>query len=58
MQMALSNDFRKRARNAANPYGDGRTSDRVMEIIRNVLVRDGIEIKKKFYDINAEELYI
>lgn len=56
IQKALDEGFRKQARGSANPYGDGGTSGRVLAIIRRFLLDGGIDIKKKFYDINYEVL--
>lgn len=56
IQKALDAGFREQARDAANPYGDGETSGRVLDVIRRFLLGGGIDIKKKFYDIDYEVL--
>ena len=38
-------------KNEINPYGDGYTSNKVNDIICNVLLNENIDLKKKFYDI-------
>lgn len=52
---ALSTEFREIARTVINPYGDGNTSAKIVDIIREWLTVRGIDIKKKFYDINFDE---
>lgn len=35
-----------------NPYGDGRTSEKIVEILKDFLLKENIDLKKKFYDIS------
>jgi GDP/UDP-N,N'-diacetylbacillosamine 2-epimerase (hydrolysing) len=51
LEMAQSQEFRARAASAVNPYGDGKTSKRICEIIKNILYAGTIDLKKGFYDI-------
>lgn len=51
LDRACSPDFRAMAAKAVNPYGDGNTSGKICEIIKNTLLSGGIDLKKKFYDI-------
>jgi GDP/UDP-N,N'-diacetylbacillosamine 2-epimerase (hydrolysing) len=51
VQTALSQDFQLKAKRTLNPYGDGHATDRITRAIRN-LTEEGINLKKKFYDIN------
>lgn len=51
LDRACSPDFRALAAKAVNPYGDGNTSGKICEIIKNTLLSGGIDLKKKFYDI-------
>lgn len=51
LQRALSAEFRKSLTVMQNPYEKEGTSDKVVEIIGNVL-DNGIEMKKSFYDIS------
>lgn len=53
MDKALSDEFRHIAANAVNPYGAGDTSLRIVECIKKHLCV-GIDLKKKFYDIEFE----
>lgn len=50
LQEALSEEFRKSLTGMQNPYEKEGTSDKIVEIIGNVL-DNGIEMKKTFYDI-------
>lgn len=47
---ALSPEFRKIASKSINPYGDGKTSEKIVKIIKKVFGKP-IDLKKKFYDI-------
>lgn len=51
LDRACSPEFRARAAKAVNPYGDGNTSGKICEIIKDTLLSGGIDLKKKFYDI-------
>ena len=50
MKKALSSDFRNYCRQVVHPYGDGNTSEKIINIIKNRLI-SGISLKKSFYDI-------
>ncbi len=52
LQKALSAEFRKSLTVMQNPYEKEGTSNKVVEIIGNVL-DNGIDMKKTFYDINV-----
>lgn len=52
LQKALSEKFRRNLAMMQNPYEKEGTSDKIVEIISNVL-DNGIEMKKTFYDINV-----
>jgi GDP/UDP-N,N'-diacetylbacillosamine 2-epimerase (hydrolysing) len=49
MRLALSNEFKDKARHTINPYGDGNTSAKITETIVSYLAKP-IDIKKKFYN--------
>lgn len=51
IKKALSESFRKTLENIVNPYGDGNTSDRIIEITSNFLLKNKLQLQKKFYDI-------
>ncbi len=48
---ALSAEFRQSIQDAVNPYGDGNTSDKIVKTVKEFLLDNKIDIKKKFYDI-------
>ena len=50
VEKALSPEFRKIAAKAINPYGDGKTSMKIVKIIKEFLSKP-IDLKKRFYDI-------
>lgn len=54
MRRALSPEFKQVARNTANPFGDGRASERIMAVIYSFLGTPRENIKKVFYDISFE----
>lgn len=54
IKVALSDKFQCKSKTTINPYGDGKTSDKVIDIIKDFLLRDKINLKKQFYNINFE----
>ncbi len=38
-----------------NPYGDGHTSEKIVEILKEYMSLDHIDLKKKFYDLPGRE---
>lgn len=54
ISLALTDKFKDKARNTVNPYGDGNTTEKVVGIIKDLLLNDKIDIRKKFYDIDLE----
>ena len=52
IEKAESDSFRMEIKNLANPYGDGNTSEKIIDAIKDYLLNDKIDIKKKFYDID------
>lgn len=53
LQKALSLEFWNKVVNVINPYEKAETSDKIIQTISEALEK-GINIKKKFYDINIE----
>lgn len=51
LERACSPAFRARAAAAVSPYGDGNTSGKIREIIKQMLLSGKIDLKKRFYDI-------
>ena len=54
IEKALSPEFRAFAGRVENPYGDGEASARIVSIIKDFLLSEKIELKKKFYDLKME----
>lgn len=54
MQTAVSDSFRETLRTTVNPYGDGKTSEKIVQILRKEFIQKEISLKKKFYDIDFE----
>lgn len=52
IELAASKEFRNQLVNVENPYGDGNTSGKIVEILKDRLLNETIDLKKKFYDIN------
>lgn len=50
MEEAQSPQFMALARAAENPYGDGRTSEVIVEVLKESLLDKEINLMKKFYD--------
>lgn len=48
--LALNNEFKNKARRTVNPYGDGNTSVKIVDTIKEFLLEDRIALQKKFYD--------
>ena len=54
MHMASSEEFRSIAQSVTNPFGDGTTSEKMIEILKEKLCKP-INIEKDFYDIHFED---
>jgi len=54
IEKALSFEFREYVKDTNNPYGDGFVSDKILMHIKDAL-NQGIELKKKFYDVQFAE---
>ncbi|KJS88806.1 MAG: UDP-N-acetylglucosamine 2-epimerase [Peptococcaceae bacterium BICA1-8] len=50
VELALSDGFRNKAKNTVNPYGDGKTSEKIVDTIKDFILNDKVNLKKKFYD--------
>lgn len=55
LNKALSDEFKDKIVQVKNPYEGDRTSDRIVEVIHKALCH-GIDIKKKFFDIETDEI--
>lgn len=52
MNKAATPDFKETAQKVVNPFGDGSTSDKMVEILKNLLSGE-ISVKKDFYDLKG-----
>ncbi len=50
MRRALEPGFRESCRSAANPYGDGRTSENIFAVLRDFLWNGKLTLQKDFFD--------
>ena len=48
VKKALSSSFKKKCKKIKNPYGDGKSSTRILKILKNL--KYPLEIKKDFYE--------
>lgn len=51
LNLAQSKEFQLKAAATVNPYGEGNTSERICQIIKNTLLANTVDLKKVFYDI-------
>lgn len=49
-QLALSRSFREKAKRVVNPYGDGESSLKIIDTIKDIFEQEQVELKKTFYD--------
>lgn len=54
IELAQSSEFCEKARKTINPYGDGNSSDKIVNVIKNYVLIDKIKLKKQFYNIQFE----
>ncbi len=50
IEKASTDSFVKAAIETVNPYGSGNTSDKVIEVVKNYVLNEKFNLKKKFYD--------
>lgn len=53
--LALSDKFAHETKKTVNPYGNGDTSNKVVEVIKDCVINNKIDLKKKFYDCVVEQ---
>jgi UDP-hydrolysing UDP-N-acetyl-D-glucosamine 2-epimerase len=46
IEYALSEEFRKKIRGMKNPYGDGKSSERIVNILKNIAIDEKLLMKK------------
>jgi len=54
LELACSGPFRQKAAMVKNPYGDGKSSERIYSILKKTLTKGPIDLEKQFYDIPFE----
>lgn len=53
IKLAMSEDFIEIARNVKNPYGNGQTSRKIVDVIKEFILNDKVDLKKKFFDLEV-----
>lgn len=51
IKKAMSMEFKQVLKNTVNPYEDVNTSDKIIEVIKKYMLKEKIELKKTFYDM-------
>lgn len=51
IETVMTPKFQEKVKYAVNPYGNGNTSDLIINISKDFLINNKINIKKKFYDL-------
>lgn len=54
MQKALTPKFQRTAKNVMKPFGDGKTSEKILPLIKNFLNDSDINMKKTFFDLTFD----
>jgi GDP/UDP-N,N'-diacetylbacillosamine 2-epimerase (hydrolysing) len=54
VSIALTDEFKNKAKYAINLYGEGNTSGRIVKTIKEFIFKNKISLKKQFYDIHFE----
>jgi len=55
IKKAMTPEFMKIAIETENPYGSGNTSGKILNLIKEFLLCNKIDTKKKFYDVRIED---
>lgn len=56
MEACQRPDFQDMLKTLENPYGNGETSKKILAILKEYLLGNKIELKKKFYDLDLREV--
>lgn len=51
IQKGKSETFLEQIKNVSNPYGDGNTSDKIVETLKKLFQNGRMQVMKKFYDL-------
>lgn len=54
IQLAMTDKMKNLIMKSMNPYGDGHTSEKIVEKIKEVLFVKGVKLKKAFYDVDIK----
>ena len=54
ISQAMNSSFREKLAFIESPYGDGNTSEKIADVLKEFYANDKIHIKKRFYDIEFE----
>lgn len=57
IKIAISDRHKERCKQVASPYGDGHSAKRIAEKVVDVILNEGIDIKKRFYDLDCLEVF-
>lgn len=55
IKIAQSTEFREIAKKVTNPYGNGNTSDAILEILKERFAECPLNLKKKFFDLDISK---
>lgn len=48
---AMSKDFREQIVKVSNPYGDGNTSEKIVDITKEFMLNNRLKVQKRFFDL-------
>lgn len=51
MSKAMSKDFREQIVKVSNPYGDGNTSEKIVDITKEFMLNNRLKVQKNFFDL-------
>lgn len=54
VQKSQTADFKIKAKNTVNPYGNGNTSSKIISVLKEYLHNETINLKKSFYNVDFE----
>ena len=54
IKKGLSKKFRDEISDVVNPYGNGNSSDKIIEKIEEFIIYDKVDLKKRFFDVKFE----
>lgn len=52
IELARTDSFISKAKSSENPYGNGNSSDLIVNIVLEKLLNEELKVKKEFYDLN------